>query len=83
MRYLNHDFKHLCQRNRNGAFATQNDRERILTLIANQLDEDGFRHLRASGARAKHVEHLVAHWHAEAISAGTFQEPDVRFALVG
>jgi len=73
MRNLNHDFKHLCQRNRDGAFATQNDRERILTLIANQLDEGGFRHLRAPGVRAKHVEHLVARWHAEAISAGTFK----------
>ena len=73
MRDLNHDFKKLCQRNRDGSFATQNDRERILTLIANQLDEDGFRHLHAPGVRAKHVEHLVARWHAEAISAGTFK----------
>jgi len=73
MRDLNHDFKNLCQRNRDGAFATQHDRERILTLIANQLDEDGFRHLRATGVRAKHVEHLVVRWHAEEISAGTLK----------
>lgn len=73
MRDLNHDFKNLCQRNRDGSFATQNDRERILTLIANQLDEGGFRHLRAPGVRAKHVDYLVARWHAEEISAGTFK----------
>ena len=73
MRDLNHDFKNLCRRNRDGSFATQHDRERILTLIANQLDEDGFRHLRATGARTKHVEHLVERWHAETISAGTFK----------
>ena len=42
MRDLNHDFKNLCRRNRDGSFATQHDRESILTLIANQLDEDGF-----------------------------------------
>ncbi len=62
-----------CQRNRDGSFATQHDRESILTLIANQLDEDGFRHLRATGVRSKHVEHLVERWHAEEISAGTFK----------
>ena len=70
MRDLNHDFKNLCQRNRDGSFATQHDRESILTLIANQLDEDGFRHLRATGVRSKHVQHLVERWHAEEISAG-------------
>ena len=37
MRDLNHDFKNLCQRNRDGSFATQHDRESILTLIANNL----------------------------------------------
>jgi site-specific recombinase XerC len=73
MRDLNHDFKNLCQRNRDGSFATQHDRESILTLIANQLEEDGFRHLRATGVRSKHVEHLVRRWHAEGISAGTFK----------
>ena len=49
MRDLNHDFKNLSQRNRDGSLATQHDRESILSLIANQLDEDGFRHLRAPG----------------------------------
>ena len=73
MRDLNHDLKNLCQRNRDGSFATQHDRESILTLVANQLAEDGFRHLRATGMRSKHVEHLVARWHGEEISAGTFK----------
>ncbi len=73
MRDLNHDFKNLCQRNRDGSLATQHDRESILSLIANQLDEDGFRHLRAPGVRAKHVEHLVERWHAQEIAPGTFK----------
>ena len=73
MRDLNHDFKNLCQRNRDGSLATQHDRESILSLIAIQLDEDGFRHLRAPGVRAKHVEHLVERWHAEEIAPGTFK----------
>ena len=62
MRDLNHDFKNLCQRNRDGSFAMQHDRESILTLIANQLDDDGSRHLRATGTRSKHVERLVQRW---------------------
>ena len=73
MRDLNHDFKRLCQRNRDGSLATQHDRESILSLIANQLNEGGFRHLRAPGVRAKHVEYLVSRWHAEEIATGTFK----------
>lgn len=73
MRDLNHDFKRLGQRNRDGSFQTQHDRESILALVANQLAEGGFRHLRAQGMRTKHVEHLVQRWHADGISAGTFK----------
>ena len=73
MRDLNHDFKNLCLRNRDGSFATRHDREGILSLVANQLLEGGFRHLRAQGIRSKHVEHLVGRWHAENIAPGTFK----------
>lgn len=73
MRDLNHDFKQLCNRNRDGSFATQHDRESLLTLVANQLHDGGFRHLRAQGLRSKHVERLVERWHCEHISAGTFK----------
>jgi hypothetical protein len=73
MRDLNHDFKNLVRRNRDGSFATQHDREVILNLIANQLHEGGFRHLRATGVRSKHVEYLVQRWHKEGIGSGTFK----------
>ena len=73
MRDLNHDLKNLCQRNRDGSMATQHDRESILSLVANQLDDGGFRHLRAQGVRGKHVEYLVGRWHAEQIAPGTFK----------
>lgn len=73
MRDLNHDFKNLARRNRDGSYATQHDREGILTLFANQLHEGGFMHLRATGVRSKHVEHLVQRWHGEGLSAGTFK----------
>jgi len=73
MRDLNHDFKRLAERNRDGAFQTQHDREVILSMVADQLAEGGFRHLRASGLKPKHVEHLVQRWHAEGIASGTFK----------
>jgi integrase len=73
MRTLNRDLKVMCQRNRDGSFATQHDRERILTMVANQLHEGGFKGLRAQGLRAKHVEHLVNRWQAEGASAGTLK----------
>jgi len=73
MRTLNRDFKLMCQRNRDGSFATQHDRERLLTMVANQLHEDGFKNLRAQGIRTKHIEHLVNRWQAEGASSGTMK----------
>ena len=73
MRDLNYQLKQLCRRNRDGSFATQADRERMLSLFANQLREMGFRHMRADSLKPKHVEALVERWKAEGISAGTFK----------
>ena len=73
MRDLNYALKQLCHRNRDGAFGTQADRERILDLIADQLYEMGFRHMDAGSLKPKHVEALVARWLAEAISPGTIK----------
>lgn len=73
MRDLNHDFKLLCQRNRDGSMATQHDREVILSLVADQLHEGGFHHLRAQGMRTKHIDYLVERWHETGIAAGTFK----------
>ena len=73
MRDLNYQLKQLCHRNRDGSFATQADRERMLSLFANQLHEMGFRHMRADSLKPKHVEALVARWKVEGISTGTFK----------
>ena len=73
MRDLNYELKKLCLRNRDGSYATQYARERILTMIANQLHEMGFRDMRATSLKPKHVEALVERWKAEALSAGTIK----------
>ena len=59
MRDLNYQLKQLCRRNRDGSYATQADRERMLALFANQLHEMGFRHLRADSLKPKHVQALL------------------------
>jgi hypothetical protein len=73
MRDLNYSLKQLCRRNRDGSFATQADRERILDLIADQLDEMGFHHMDAHSLKPKHVEKLVERWLAEELSPGTIK----------
>ena len=73
MRDLNYQLKQLCKNWRDGSYATQWDRQRILTLIANELHEIGYRHMRAKSLRPKHVEALVSHWQAKDLSIGTIK----------
>jgi len=73
MRDLNYSLKQLCRRNRDGSFATQADRERILDLIADQLYEMGFDHMDAHSLKPKHVEKLVERWLAEELAPGTIK----------
>jgi len=73
MRDLNYDLKQLCRHNRNGSYATQADREHVLALIADQLEEMGFRHMNAHSLKPKHIEKLVERWLAEELSPGTIK----------
>jgi site-specific recombinase XerC len=73
MRDFNYELKQLCQRNRDGSYSTQTARERILTQIANQLQQMGFRHMHTESLKPKHVEALVTRWKAEGLSAGTIK----------
>ena len=65
--------KGICRGNRDGSYATQRDRERQLTLIANQLHALGFRQLRAKNLKPKHIEALVEHWKQQQLSTGTIK----------
>lgn len=73
MRDLNYQLKQLCNRNRDGSYATRNDRERILTLVANQLRELGYRHLSVGSLKPKHIDALLARWQSEEIATGTLK----------
>ncbi len=59
MRDFNYSLKQLCHRNQDGSFATRRDREYILDRIATQLHDMGYRHMRASSLKPRHVERLV------------------------
>lgn len=73
MKDLNYELKKLCQRNRDGSYATQHARERILTLVANQLHEMGFKDMKATSLKPKHVTALVERWKTESLAVGTIK----------
>jgi len=73
MRNLNYALKQLCQRNRDGSYATQRDREYVLDQIATQLNEMGFRHMETASLKPKHVERLVERWKTDGLSVGTIK----------
>ena len=73
VRDLNYQLKRLCRHNRDGGYATQRNRERLLSLIADQLHALGFRGMGAQSLKPKHVEALVNRWQAESLSVGTIK----------
>ena len=73
MHDLNYQLKQLCQRNRDASFATRRDRERVLTLIADQLHQLGYRGMMAGSMKPKHVDALVKHWQGLGLSVGTIK----------
>ncbi|MGH8317785.1 MAG: phage integrase N-terminal domain-containing protein [Terriglobia bacterium] len=70
---LTYTLRALCQRNRDGSHATQADRLRTLTLASRQLRGAGFRRMRASSLKGKHVAVLLERWQSEGLSAGTLK----------
>ena len=73
MRDLNYQLKQLCHRNRDGSFATQADRERMLSLFATQLQAMGYRHMGAGSLKPKHVEALLDAWKEQGLSVATIK----------
>lgn len=73
MRDLNYQLKKLCDRNRDGSYGTQHKRAWILSRIANQLHELGYRQMRVTSLKQKHVEALVKLWLEQDLSPGTIK----------
>lgn len=70
---LTYTLRQLCQRNRDGSHNTQADRMRSLSLAARQLREAGFRQMKASSLKGKHVQTLLERWQGEGLSSGTIK----------
>jgi site-specific recombinase XerC len=70
---LTYTLRQLCQRNRDGSHATQAGRQGFLALAARQLYEAGFRQMRATSFKGKHVDVLLQRWQAEGLSTGTLK----------
>ncbi len=73
MRDLNYQLKQLCRHCREGSYATQAKRERMLTLIADQLHELGYRGMTARSLKPKHIEALIQNWREQELSIGTIK----------
>ena len=54
--------------NLKGSNATQRNRERILTLIANELNALGYRQMQARSLKPKYIEALVKQWQERDLS---------------
>ena len=70
---LNYQLKQVCKQCREGSYATQRNRERILTLIANELHSLGYRQMQARSLKPKHIEALVTQWQERDLSIGTIK----------
>jgi len=70
---LTYTLRQRCQRNRDGSHATQADRMQILTLVARQLREAGFRQMTSSSLNGKHIQALLGRWQRENLSTGTIK----------
>ncbi len=70
---LTYTLRQFCQRNRDGSHNTQADRMRSLSLAARQLREAGFRQMKASSLKGKHVQALLERWQGEGLSSGTIK----------
>lgn len=73
MRDLNYQLKQLGKNNRDGSYATQSTRAFLLSQMANQLHELGFRGMSVRSLKQKHVQALVKSWLDQDLSAGTIK----------
>ena len=73
MRDLNYDLKRLQKAHDDGSHGTRAARSYALAQIADALHELGYKGLRATGLRRKHVVALVSEWKRQGRSIGTMK----------
>jgi hypothetical protein len=73
VRDLNFQLRQLCRHNKDGSYATQANRKTMLSLMADQLHQMGYRGLKAKSLKQKHVTALTEHWREQDLSPGTIK----------
>jgi len=74
MKKLNWDLRQLVTRNRDGAYGTQAGRWEMLDLIGRQLDgELGFKNMRKTSLKERHVTALIGLWWQQGLTIGTLK----------
>ena len=70
---LEAELANLCTRNKDGSFATQYNRKKILIQAAKDLKEIGFYNLSPRGIKPKHIDALVENWKKKELTPGTIK----------
>ena len=73
MRDLNYDLKRLQAAHKHGSHGTRTARSYALAQVANMLHDLGFKGLRATGLRRKHIAALVGEWKRQGRADGTMK----------
>lgn len=72
---LEYGFDHILKRNKDGSYATQSNRRRMLSMFASQLKKAGYKtnEMRPSDIKGRHINALIRQWKVDGISAGTMK----------
>lgn len=71
---LNHHLNVLCNRNREGSYATQGNRKTSLLRCAKDLKSIGYNQVNSlHSLKPKHIDVLVKHWQEKNLSEGTIK----------
>jgi hypothetical protein len=75
MARLHNDLFTICDRNRDGSFATQSNRRSILRQFADDLARAGFniRQMKAQDLKGRHVGALLRRWQSEGLAISTIK----------
>ena len=75
MARLHKQLSDICQRNKDGSFATQSNRFRTLQMFADQLKKSGFdvKKMQAIDLKGRHVNALLAAWKSDNVTTGTIK----------
>ena len=75
MAQLHNDLFAMCDRNRDGSFATQSNRRAILRQFADELARAGFniKKMEAKDLKGRHVGALLRHWQSEGLAISTIK----------